>query len=142
MDEALGKCLLCGTVTDNVECWDNDTGELRGVCVSCRSDAALGAKDAEIERLKTALIQIANTCENFDLRPGALTAWARHGLGLAALANTAQEPDPETCVWEDRGSDGWWPGCCNEEGGGYSKWEYPSAPETCPNCGKRVEVRG
>ena len=31
-----------------------------------RLRAALAAKDAEIERLKTALIQIANTCENFD----------------------------------------------------------------------------
>ena len=60
---------------------------------------------------------------------------------IRAALSRAEQAKPETCVWEDRGMEGWWPRCCDEGDGGCSKWEYPEAPNTCPGCGKRIEVR-
>ena len=115
--------------------------------------AALAAKDAEIERLKDALAVIERGLNDpaLDDAPPVVSEadryreWVRRDQDIAADANTApeQKPEPERkiCEWESRGFDGWRPGCCNEEDGGCSKWEYPLAPTKCPDCGKRVEVK-
>ena len=66
---------------------------------------------------------------------GAFTAAAMVNIARAALSRAAQaKPEPETCVWKPQGG-AWFRDCARA----ISQWE--KLPETCPACGKQIEVK-
>ncbi len=57
----------------------------------------------------------------------------------SALASTVPEQKPETCVWRVEDGKRAVTSCYSTA---YTWSQIATGPEICPDCGKRVEVRG
>ena len=111
--------------------------------------AALAAKDAEIERLRKALTLMEPSLAAVrTVLSSPLTSVEREcayeEMGeilkiLHSALSAAPGQKPETCVWRVEDGKRAVTSCYSAV---YTWSQIATGPEICPDCGKRVEVRG